>query len=211
MRKDYTDVTVVLDRSGSMESIRKDMEGGFAAFVAKQQGLLGTCLVTMVQFDSTATEIRYTGVPIAKVGPLELVPRGSTPLLDATAFAIRSTGERLAALPEAERPGNVLVLIVTDGHENASRETSAAALRKMIEHQRSDYHWDFVYLGANVDAFAEARQMGIPRTHSVDYDANTEGVDASWVVLGGKFGVYHGGDKKALEFTPYERDRMKRA
>ena len=160
MKQGYTDVTVVLDRSGSMSSIRDDMNGGFAAFVAAQRDVPGTCLVSMVQFDGTATEVRYVGTPIAEVGPLDLQPRGNTPLLDAVAFSIRLTGERLAALPEDARPANVLLLIITDGQENASKHTTAAELKAMIEHQRSVYKWDFTYLGANVDSFAEARPWG---------------------------------------------------
>lgn len=210
MRQDYTDVTVVLDRSGSMESIRSEMEGGFASFVKQQQAHPGRCLVTMVQFDGEATEVRYAGVPITQVGPLNLVPRGMTPLLDATALSVRTTGDRLAALPEKERPGQVLVLIITDGQENASRHTTAEQLRAMIEHQRSHYQWEFIYLGANVDAFAEGAQMGIPATHNVNFDADADGVQASWSVVDEKLRRYRGGDRKALEFMPEERKRMKR-
>lgn len=210
MRQDYTDVTVVLDRSGSMARIRADMEGGFASFVTQQQAHPGRCLVTMVQFDGQATEVRYAGVPIAQVGPLDLQPRGSTPLLDATAFSVRTTGDRLAALPEHERPAQVLVLIITDGRENASRHTTAAQLRAMIEHQRTTYQWEFIYLGANVDAFAEGGRMGIPATHNVNFDADAEGVQASWSVVDEKLRRYRGGDRKALEFVAEERKRMKR-
>ena len=210
MKRDYTDVTVVLDRSGSMESIREDMEGGFASFVAKQKALPGRCLVTMVQFDNEATEVRYAGLPIADVGPLGLEPRGMTPLLDATAFSIRTTGERLAALAESERPGQVLVLIVTDGQENASTETTIEALRQRIEHQRAAYQWEFVYLGANVDAFAEGGQMGIPATHNVNFDADAAGVSASWMVLDKKIAHLRRGNRQALEFTTDERKQMKR-
>jgi len=210
MKPDYTDVTVVLDRSGSMESIREDMEGGFASFVEKQQALPGSCLMTMVQFDGGATEVRYAGRPIAEVGPLGLEPRGMTPLLDATAFSIRTTGKRLAALAESERPGQVLVLIITDGQENASTEITPEALRQMIEHQRDTYKWEFIYLGANVDAFAEGGRIGIPATHNVNFDADVEGVDASWSILAQKVGRLREGDRQGLAFMPDERKRMKK-
>lgn len=210
MQPDYTDVTVVLDRSGSMSSIRDDMEGGFSAFVARQQALPGRCLVTMVQFDSRETEVRYAARPIGEVGPLGLEPRGGTPLLDATAFAIRTTGERLAAMPEAERPGQVLVLIITDGQENASRETTAKALRQMIEHQQRCYQWEFIYLGANVDAFAEGGKMGIPAGRNVNFDADVEGVQASWSVVDQKLAHLRRGDRHHLDFSPAERKRMKK-
>jgi hypothetical protein len=210
VKQGYTDITVVLDRSGSMSSIREDMNGGFATFVAAQKGVPGACLVSMVQFDGTATEVRYVGTPIGEVGPLDLLPRGNTPLLDAVAFSIRLTGERLAALPEEARPENVLLLIITDGQENASKQTTAAALKEMIEHQRSVYKWDFIYLGANVDAFAEARMMGIPAERTAEYAADATGVRSAWETLSPKFAAFRGGDKEALAYTPEERRRMKR-
>jgi hypothetical protein len=210
VKQGYTDITVVLDRSGSMSSIRDDMNGGFAAFVADQQGLPGTCLVSMVQFDGTATEVRYVGTPIGEVGPLDLSPRGNTPLLDAVAFSIRLTGERLAALAEEARPENVLLLIITDGQENASKHTTAAALKSTIEHQRAVYKWDFIYLGANVNSFAEAQAMGIPPERTADYDADATGVRTAWEVMSPKFAGYRGGDKEALKYTEEERRKMKR-
>jgi len=193
-----------------MSSIKADMEGGFASFVEKQRQLPGTCLVSMVHFDGEATEVRYVATPIANVGPLALHPRGNTPLLDATAFTIRLTGERLAAMSPDARPENVLVLIITDGQENASHNTTAAALKSMIEHQRSVYKWDFVYLGANVNAFAEAQRMGIPAETAAAYDADGEGVKSTFDVLNPKFAAYRGGNKEALAYTPSERGRMKR-
>ena len=210
MEQGYTDVTVLLDRSGSMASVRQDMEGGFASFVASQKHVPGKCLISMVQFDGTATEVRYTARPIADAGPLDLTPRGNTPLLDAAAFTIRLTGERLAANSEANRPENVVVLIITDGQENASRHTSAAALRAMIEHQQSAYQWQFIYLGANVNAFAEARQMGIPTSLAANYEADSAGIAATYDVIGAKFSRLRGGEHDALAFTPEERKRMKR-
>lgn len=210
MKQGYTDLTVVLDRSGSMSSIKADMEGGFESFIGTQKGVPGTCLVSMVQFDGEATEVRYVARPVANVGSLDLRPRGNTPLLDATAFAITLTGERLAALDAAERPENVLMLIITDGQENASRTTTAEALKTMIEHQRGVYKWDFIYLGANVDAFAEAARMGIPAATAVEYAPSPEGLIATYDILGSKFAAYRGGDKEALAYTPSERGRMKR-
>lgn len=210
MRQDYTDVTVVLDRSGSMESIRSEMEGGFASFVRKQQALPGHCLLTMVQFDGEAIEVCYTGRPLADVGHLGLEPRGMTPLLDATAFSIRATGQRLAGLAESERPGQVLVLIITDGQENDSVETTVDALRQMIEHQRERYQWEFIYLGANVDALMEGGQIGIPATHNVNFDADEAGVMASWQLLDKKLASLRSGNRQDLAFMPEERQRMKR-
>ena len=102
------------------------------------------------------------------------------------------------------------MLIVTDGQENASRETTADALRQMIEHQVHGYQWEFIYLGANVDAFAEGGKMGIQAARNVNFDADVEGVQASWSVLDQKLGHLRRGDRQHLDFSPAERKRMKK-
>ncbi len=160
MNNNATDITVVIDRSGSMDSCRADAEGGFNAFVAAQAALPGKALLTLVQFD-TEYEFVHRGVPIKDVPPYSLVPRGGTALYDAVGRAILETGARLAAMPEAQRPGLVLFAIITDGEENSSREISGARLKEMIEHQTAQYAWQFSYLGANQDAIMAAAKMGI--------------------------------------------------
>jgi hypothetical protein len=155
-----TDITLVIDRSGSMESVRTDAEGGIAAFVEEQRELPGQALLTLVHFD-TVYEVVHDGVPISDVPRYTLVPRGSTALLDAIGRGIEQTGRRLAAMPEAERPGLVVFVIVTDGQENSSREFSRDRIRRMIEHQQAVYSWKFTFLGANQDAFAEAGALGV--------------------------------------------------
>jgi hypothetical protein len=160
MRADLTDLTVVLDRSGSMSQIQSDAEGGLNAFVAEQKKVPGECRFTLVQFDHEY-EFVHKAVPIASVPHLELKPRGNTALLDAVGRAITETGERLAATPEADRPGLVVFVILTDGIENASCEFSRAKVKEMIEHQQTAYKWQFTYLGANQDAFGEAAGLGV--------------------------------------------------
>jgi hypothetical protein len=160
MRADLTDITLVVDRSGSMESIRSDAQGGVNALIADQAKLAGEAVLTLVQFD-TAYEFVHRAVPVRQVPPYALVPRGNTALLDAVGRAIVETGERLAAIPEVDRPGLVVFVVMTDGHENASREFTAAAVRELIERQRAVYAWQFTFLGANQDAFASAGALGI--------------------------------------------------
>ena len=113
-----------------------------------------------MQFD-TEYEFVQNGSPIADVGPYQLKPRGSTALLDAVGRAINETGRRLNDMDEADRPGLVVFVIVTDGQENSSCEFSLAKIREMIEHQQSVYKWQFSFLAANQDAFAEGAAMGI--------------------------------------------------
>jgi len=161
---------MVIDRSGSMESIRADAEGGINTFIQSQQKGAGEALFTLVQFD-TEYEFVHRGVAIGEVPRYSLVPRGSTALLDAVGRAINETGSRLAALPEPERPGLVVFVIVTDGHENSSKEFTRDKIRQMIEHQQSVYQWQFTFLAANQDAFAEGATLGIDPAGIADFDA----------------------------------------
>lgn len=160
MRHDLTDITVVLDRSGSMQQCRQEAENGLAHFVEEQKKAGGAALFTLVQFD-TEYEFVHRGVDLNTVGRHRLVPRGMTALLDAVGRAINETGTRLAALPEANRPGLVVFVILTDGLENSSSEFTLEKIKSMIEHQQSVYRWQFTFLGANQDAFAEANKLGI--------------------------------------------------
>ncbi len=160
MRDDLTDITLVVDRSGSMESIRSDAEGGVNTLITDQAKEPGEAVLTLVQFDNVY-EFVHQGASIQQVPRYALVPRGGTALLDAVGRAINETGARLAQMPEAQRPGLVLFVVVTDGHENASREFTKATIREMIERQQSVYSWHFTFLGADAAAFAEAGGMGI--------------------------------------------------
>lgn len=160
MRTDLTDITLVVDRSGSMGSIRNDAEGGINEFIRQQAVEPGEALLTLLQFD-TEYELVHSGVPVAEVPRYRLEPRGMTALLDAVGRAINETGQRLAAMSEAERPGLVIFVIVTDGAENSSQEFSRADIRQMIEHQQSKYSWQFTFLAANQDAFAAGGSLGI--------------------------------------------------
>ena len=168
MRADLTDITLVIDRSGSMASIRQDAEGGVNTLIAEQAKQPGECRVTLVQFD-TEYEFLHQGVKASECPPYRLVPRGSTALLDAVGRAISETGARLAAIPEAERPGLVVFVISTDGHENASREFTREQVKQMLAHQQEVYKWEFTFLAANAEAFAEAGGMGISAEQAAQF------------------------------------------
>lgn len=174
MRNDLTDITVVLDRSGSMASCQKDAEGGLNTFIDEQKKQPGGAVFSLVQFD-TDYEFVHRGVPIDSVGKCELHPRGNTALLDAVGRAITETGERLKNIAEDQRPGLVVFVILTDGQENASKEFKRAQIKEMIERQQSTYKWKFLFLGANQDAFAEAASMGIASVGTQNYSQHNSG------------------------------------
>jgi hypothetical protein len=172
--KNFTDITLILDRSGSMDKCKTDTEGGFDSFIDEQKKVAGKCNVTLVQFDDQY-DVVYSNKPISEVPKCVLVPRGSTALLDAIGKTIVSTGERLAAMPENERPGAVIVAILTDGGENASHEYNWSSVKKLIDKQTNDYQWLFTFIGANQDAIANASKMGIGRSNSMTYDVHNTG------------------------------------
>ncbi len=160
MRRDLTDFTVVLDRSGSMASCREEAENGLNHLIEKQRADSGDSVFTLVQFD-TEYEFVHKAVPIGEVPRCALVPRGMTALLDAVGRSIAEAGDRLKRMPASDRPGLVVFVIVTDGQENSSHEFTKSQVKQMIEHQQTTYGWKFIFLGANQDAFAEAQGLGI--------------------------------------------------
>ncbi|MFM8262160.1 MAG: hypothetical protein ACKN9S_07770 [Pirellula sp.] len=166
MRNDLTDVTLVVDRSGSMEEIRSDAQGGINAFVADQAKLPGECRITLVQFDDKY-EVVHSGILASQWPEYTLSPRGSTALLDAVGRAIIETGNRISAMPESQRPGLVICVISTDGLENASQEFTREKVREMISHQRTVYNWQFTFLAANQEAFTQAMDIGLSEDEAV--------------------------------------------
>jgi hypothetical protein len=167
-RADLTHLYFLLDRSGSMQTIKSDIEGGFAAFVAEQRTGAGEARATLAQFDDVY-ELVYADRPIADVPPLNLQPRNMTALHDAMGRMITDAGAALARLPEGERPGTVIVAIMTDGLENASKEWTGASIKALVEQQTRDYGWTFMYMGADQDAVEVGAALGIDRDHAVTY------------------------------------------
>ena len=156
-KPNYTHLTLVVDRSGSMESIRDDAQGGINTLLKEQFAEDGELTVTLVEFDTTIdTVVRMTDV----APTYTLAPRGGTALLDAVGGEIVRTGENLAALSEEHRPEQVLFVVVTDGQENSSMEYQLEAVRNLITRQRDQYNWAFQFLGA-AEAAWQGRDMGM--------------------------------------------------
>ncbi len=173
MKANCTRIAVILDRSGSMSSVRESTVAGFNEFIKQQKELPGECSVKLVQFDNEY-EVVFDK-PLKDVPELTqatFVPRGSTALLDAQGRTIVTLGEELSKLSEDQRPSKVIVVTLTDGQENASREYKLEQIAAMIKEQREVYNWDFVFLGANQDAVKTAATMNIPMQSSITYAAN---------------------------------------
>jgi len=185
MKPNYTDITLIVDKSGSMEPLTTDTIGGINTFIDAQRKVPGTATFTLVQFNARATTV-LNAVPMSMVENLSrtsYVPSGTTALLDAVGETITNTGKRLAALPEADRPSKVIVLIVTDGEENASREYRLDQIKTMIERQTKDFSWEFQYIGANQDAFKGAASMGINWAFTANYNATAKGTAATYQTM----------------------------
>lgn len=159
-KPDRTEIIVLLDRSGSMQEIRADMEGGFNSFIEEQKKVPGECYVSLYQFDDKFEQV-FAGYPLSAVPKLRLLPRGNTALYDALDRTINLTGDRLALKPEWERPSKVVMMIITDGEENASRFATLEQVKAKIEHQEKKYSWGFIYLGSSPTTARDAVSLGI--------------------------------------------------
>ena len=162
-------IAALLDRSGSMSTSVQVTEDGWRELINGERQNHGLCYVTLAQFD-TEYEVVYPPTDINAVPEFGLVPRGGTALLDAAGRFITEVGEQLAALPEDKRPGHVICLIMTDGHENSSRTWTWPGLKALITNQREVYKWDFIFLGADIDAVEIGERMGVEAKYAMTYD-----------------------------------------
>lgn len=200
-------VLLIVDRSGSMGTIQKDMEGGIRSFLEDQKQLPQRTTVGLVDFD-TRVETHHWFTDLKDVGRYRLVPRGMTALRDTVGQTVVRLGEDLAALPEDDRPGQVVVVIVTDGLDNRSVEYGGDALRALLLGQQETYGWEFIYLGANQDAVATGQELGIPAANSVTYTASGLGTESVWSAVSGS--VLRGASGLGYGFTDEEREASRR-
>ena len=185
MKQGLTEMVFILDRSGSMSGLERDTIGGYNAMLAKQQKQPGEAVITTVLFDDQYEllhdRINLRGV--ASITDKEYYVRGNTALLDALGKTINKIGNAQKRTAEPERAEHVVVVITTDGMENASREFNEEKVSRMIEHQKSKCGWEFIYLGANIDAIATAERYGIGRDRAANYHADAEGTALNYDVV----------------------------
>ena len=177
MKKNLTEIVFILDRSGSMAGLEDDTIGGFNAFIAKQKKEDGEALISTVLFDDRS-EVIYDRVDLRKIEPMtdrQYYVRGCTALLDALGGAIHHIGNVHKYAREEDRPEKTLFIITTDGMENASRRYDYDRVRKMVERQKEKYNWEFLFLGANIDAVETAGRLGIDRMHTSNYHRDRRG------------------------------------
>ena len=185
MKKGLTELVFILDRSGSMSGLGSDTIGGYNAMLEKQKKEPGEAVITTVLFDDKY-ELLHDRINIRGIEPItekEYYVRGTTALLDAVGRTISKIVNVQKHTVEDERAENVMFVITTDGMENASREYSYEKIRRMIEHQKSKYGWEFIFLGANIDAVDTAERFGIGQDRAVNYNADSEGTLLNYEVI----------------------------
>jgi hypothetical protein len=179
-----TEIIFLVDRSGSMGGLESDTIGGFNAFVEKQKQMSGATMVTTVLFDDKY-ELLWSGINAEKVRltEKEYFVRGCTALLDAVGKTILDVGCRLSNTLEVDRPDKIIFVITTDGMENASREFTYDKVRELIKHQQDKYNWEFIFLGANIDAAKEASSIGISQANAYNFEASKDGVEMMYCMV----------------------------
>lgn len=212
MDLNYTHISVVLDRSGSMANIADDIIGGVNRFLIEQIGLPGKLTVSMARFDDTYEVIcrMAEGAKVEPLTRLNFVPRGNTALRDAVGRTIVSLGEDLSALPEAQRPSRIIFVIVSDGKENASEEYDEERIAEMKAHQETIYGWQFIYMGCKQDAVKEAKKsLGIHAQSALTYQASAEGIAEAFASLDTNARQYRAGLSKSMAWTDEDRQRQR--
>ena len=185
MKNNRTELVFILDKSGSMAGLETDTIGGFNAMLKKQKAQEGDCRITTVLFDNNH-ELLHDRIDIGFVSPLtekEYWVGGSTALLDAIGFTIGKIGKVQQQTKEGTGAGQVLFVIITDGMENASREFTYEKVKQMIEYRKAEFSWEFIFLGANIDAAATAKSFGIHPDRAQNFHADKAGVALNYASM----------------------------
>ena len=185
MKKNLTEIVFILDRSGSMSGLEKDTIGGFNSLIERQKKEDGEAYISTVLFDNE-TQVLHDRVPLDKVRPMteeEYFVGGCTALLDAVGGAIHHIGNVHKYAREEDRPEKTLFVITTDGQENASRQYTYDKVKKLVERQKERFGWEFLFLGANIDAAKEAGRFGIQEDRTANYVCDAQGTEVNYRAL----------------------------
>lgn len=193
-----TELVLILDRSGSMAGLEGDTIGGFNAMIEKQRKQEGVCFVSTVLFDHER-EVLHDRVPLETVAPMtekEYTVRGSTALIDAIGASVRHIENVHKYAREEDRPGQTVFVVITDGQENASHRYTSDEVKRMIERKKEESGWEFLFIGANIDAVETAKHFGIKADRAVDYRADARGTRVLYETIGAAIGKVRA--KKAI-------------
>jgi uncharacterized protein YegL len=210
MKKGLTEIVFILDRSGSMAGLENDTIGGYNSLIEKQKNEEGEALISTVLFDNE-TEVLHDRIPLDKVEMItdkEYFVRGSTALLDAVGGAIHHIGNvHKYARPE-DVPEKTLFIITTDGMENSSRQYSYEKVKKMVERQKEKYHWEFIFLGANIDAVSVANKFGVDKSRAVRYECDSAGTALNYNVMSKMVSCARGAASAMAMEEAFDSDEM---
>ena len=187
-----TELVFIIDRSGSMGGLESDTIGGFNSLIEEQKELKGDVTVSTVLFDNRH-EVIHNRIDMREINPLtrkEYYVRGTTALLDAIGRSIRKIHEVYCETLKEERPAKLMFIITTDGFENASREFTYTKVKRKIEEMKCKYNWEFIFIGANIDAVREAKRFGISEERAVRYHADKQGTKKNYKAMGKAVGSY---------------------
>ena len=185
MKNNLTEIVFILDRSGSMSGLEKETIGGYNSLIKKQRREKGEAIISTVLFDNQIEVLhdRVNFKDINDISEKDYFVRGSTALLDAVGSSIAHMRKVYRYTRKEDRPSKTLFVITTDGYENASREYDYKKIRDMIKHQKDKYDWEFLFLGANIDAVGEASKFGIDASKAVKYECDSKGTELNYAVL----------------------------
>jgi uncharacterized protein YegL len=201
-KENFTSINVIIDASGSMGHLATDTIGNFNSFLQEQKAFPGEAVFTLCTFN-TDYRLVHDFVKIASVTDLDKStyrPDGGTALLDAMGTTIDSVGRKLAAMPENERPSKVIFLIITDGHENSSHSYSPEQIKSMVEHQKDVYSWEFVFMGANIDAIAAGTNLGISVQNTLNYAPTAAGTHKLYSTISENMTSYRASRSSRADF-----------
>lgn len=201
-KENFASINVIIDASGSMHHLTTDTIGNFNSFLQEQKAFPGEAVFTLCTFN-TDYRLVHDFVKIAGVPDLDKKtyrPDGGTALLDAMGTTIDSVGRKLAAMPEDERPSKVIFLIITDGHENSSHRYSAEQIKSMVEHQKDVYSWEFVFMGANIDAIAAGTNLGISVQNTLNYAPTAAGTHQLYRSISENMSTYRASNSSRADF-----------
>ena len=213
MKTGITEIVYILDRSGSMSGLEKDTIGGFNSMIQRQKEIQGQVFITTVLLDDDY-ELLHNRIPLQEIIPLtdkEYYVRGSTALLDALGITITRMIQQKRVTPANERADKVLFIITTDGYENASREYTYKKIRSLIDFEKEKYGWEFLFMGANMDAVGEAAKFGISADRAAEFSSDAKGVELNYAVMSNLVTEYRTKNQIDEDWkAPIEEDQRKR-